>query len=509
MKAVEEDVKPKRVAIYTRKSTDNGLEQAFNSLDAQREVCEAYVESQTFQGWRALPNRYDDGGFTGANTDRPAFLRLLRDIEAGQVDIVVVYKVDRLSRSLLDFAKMMDLFDTMGTAFVSVTQNFSTADAMGRLTLNILMSFGEFEREMIRERTRDKIAGARRRGRWTGGVVPYGYEADDGKNLVVVEAQAKVVRAIFDRYLAGDSPMGIARALKEGRLGQGDATEARRWGKATVQRILRNPIYAGWMTHHDHTYEGAHSAIVTRDVFEQAVLRRAQGSPRGGRLSRGKYLLTGRLFCRCGAAMTPIGGRRRSRRDGVVKTYSYYRCVRKDEHGHRVCRENSAASDVLEAFVFERIRDVTQQGGLAEAVADRMKARFDVERAGLLKERGVLVKAVAKRSSESRKLVDTLATIDERARPEVEKRLAELAESRAQDEQRLAEIHARLELFEAQAADAQWVQGVLQNFEAVWAAMSPVNRRRFVHVVVKQIVVDGDDIRITFADLQAEEEVAL
>ena len=163
----------RRWAAYTRKSTSVGLEQAFNSLDAQREACEAYVRSQAHQGWMLLPDRYDDGGFTGASLERPAFQKLLRDMEVGRIDGVVVYKVDRLSRSLLDFARVMERFNAKGTAFVSVTQNFSTADAMGRLTLNMLMSFAEFEREMISERTRDKIAAARRKGKWTGGIVPW------------------------------------------------------------------------------------------------------------------------------------------------------------------------------------------------------------------------------------------------------------------------------------------------------------------------------------------------
>jgi DNA invertase Pin-like site-specific DNA recombinase len=172
----------KRCAIYTRKSTTMGLEQEFNSLDAQRESCLAYIERQ--QGWKLVDERYDDGGFTGANIDRPAFTRLMADVEAGKVDVIVVYKVDRLSRSLLDFVKVMERLSTAGASFVSITQNFSTADAMGRLTMNMLMSFAEFEREMISERTRDKIAGARRKGKWTGGPVPFGYSAKDKKLLV-------------------------------------------------------------------------------------------------------------------------------------------------------------------------------------------------------------------------------------------------------------------------------------------------------------------------------------
>jgi site-specific DNA recombinase len=198
---------------YGSKSTSKGLEQDFNSIDAQREACERYVAAQQHDGWRLLADRYDDGGFTGANLDRPGFRRLMADIEAGAVDVVVVYKVDRLSRSLLDFARLMDRFEQLDVAFVSVTQSFSTADAMGRLTLNILLSFAQFEREMIGERTRDKIQAARRRGKWTGGPVPLGCRTED-KKLVVDEAEAVVVRRAFGLYLEHHSADAVVRELR-------------------------------------------------------------------------------------------------------------------------------------------------------------------------------------------------------------------------------------------------------------------------------------------------------
>ena len=201
-----------RCAVYTRKSTAAGLEQEFNTLDAQRESCEAYVRSQAANGWQLLEERYDDGGFTGANIDRPAFQRLLADIDAGEIDIVVVYKVDRLSRSLLDFAQVMDLFQRAGVDFVSVTQSFSTSDSIGRLTLNLLMSFSSFERDMIAERTRDKIAASRRKGLWTGGPVPLGYDVRE-KKLVVNPVEAPVVREAFELYLAHKSAGIVAGIL--------------------------------------------------------------------------------------------------------------------------------------------------------------------------------------------------------------------------------------------------------------------------------------------------------
>src|SRR5919197_4735145 len=199
-----------RCAIYTRKSSEHNLELAFNSLDAQREACEAYIKSQAHEGWRLIPSRYEDGAFSGASLERPALQQLLTDVRAGKVDIVLVYKVDRLTRSLADFAKLIELFDAHGVSFVSVTQSFNTNSSMGRLTLNVLLSFAQFERELIGERVRDKIAASKRKGLWVGGPVPLGYAAVD-KKIVVVPAEAEAVRVIFARYL----PLGSVRALAE------------------------------------------------------------------------------------------------------------------------------------------------------------------------------------------------------------------------------------------------------------------------------------------------------
>src|SRR3954470_19482335 len=194
------DAKSLRCAIYTRKSTEHGLEQEFNSLDAQREACEAYIKSQSFQGWKTLPQQYNDPAFSGGNLDRPALKRLLADIEAGKVDVIVVYKIDRLTRSLADFAKLVDAFDAKSVSFVAVTQQFNTTTSMGRLTLNVLLSFAQFERELSSERVRDKIAASRRKGKWTGGTVPLGYITKN-KKLVINKTEAETVRYIFRRYL--------------------------------------------------------------------------------------------------------------------------------------------------------------------------------------------------------------------------------------------------------------------------------------------------------------------
>jgi DNA invertase Pin-like site-specific DNA recombinase len=278
---VSTPIETKRCAIYTRKSMPVRQEQEFTSLDAQREACVGYIQRQP--GWVLVPERYDDGGFTGANMERPAFQRLMEDLDAGKIDVVVVYKVDRLSRSLLDFPKVMERFKAANASFVSVTQNFSTADAMGRLTLNMLMSFAEFEREMIAERTKDKVAAARRKGKWTGGPVPLGYEVKD-KRLVVDELEASVVREAFELYQQHGSMGQVARLLNERKLlpkaqRARNGCEVPRWTKDAVGRLLRNPVYAGLLQSGKELCEGEQQALVVRAAWER-VQRMLEGHER-------------------------------------------------------------------------------------------------------------------------------------------------------------------------------------------------------------------------------------
>jgi DNA invertase Pin-like site-specific DNA recombinase len=265
-----------RCAIYTRKSTEEGLNQEFNSLDAQREAAEAYILSQRQAGWVTLPEPYDDGGFTGANLERPALQRLLADIEAGKVDAVTVYKVDRLSRSLLDFARLMGVFEKRGVHFISVTQPFNTTASLGRLTLNILLSFAQFERELVVERTRDKMAAARRKGKWVGGIPVLGYDvAAGGGRLVINEEEARQVRAIFALYLEHRALLPVLIEIQRRRW------TTKRWitqagrvhaGRALVQKdvvaLLSNRIYAGKIHYQGQSYPGEHPAIIEERVFE-------------------------------------------------------------------------------------------------------------------------------------------------------------------------------------------------------------------------------------------------
>ena len=260
--------KPQRCAIYTRVSTENGLEQEFNSLHAQREAAQAYVKSQAHEGWKLIRDHYDDGGFSGGSLDRPA------DIRERRIDIVIVYKVDRLTRSLTDFAKLVELFDGHGVAFVSVTQSFNTTSSMGRLTLNVLLSFAQFEREVTGERIRDKIAASKKKGLWVGGVVPLGYEVRDRK-LIVVEEEAVTVRLIFSRYLDLGSLSALQRDLRERgiitrrrTLSSGRAIGGQALTNGPLAYLLRNRMYLGEINHRDKSYPGEHQPIIDEKLFD-------------------------------------------------------------------------------------------------------------------------------------------------------------------------------------------------------------------------------------------------
>src|SRR5687768_1704350 len=263
----------RRCAIYTRKSSEEGLEEDFNSLDAQREACEAYIRSQKSAGWSLLSDLYDDGGISGGTLERPALQRLLADIQAGRVDLVVVYKVDRLTRSLADFAKIVEVFDAQGVSFVSVTQQFNTTTSMGRLTLNMLLSFAQFEREVTGERIRDKIAASKQKGMWMGGPTPLGYEPN-GRSLKVQEPDAETVRTLFRLYLE----LGSVRRLKEeaDRRGlisklrphwKGRMRGGRPFSRGFLYHLLQSPIYIGRIGHNGGSFEGQHPAIVDREIW--------------------------------------------------------------------------------------------------------------------------------------------------------------------------------------------------------------------------------------------------
>jgi site-specific DNA recombinase len=305
-------VKPVRCAIYTRVSTEHGLDQEFNSLDAQYEAASAYIKSQAHAGWTLIRTRYDDGGYSGGSTDRPDLQKLLDDIRARKIDVIVVYKVDRLTRSLADFAKLVELFDSHGVSFVSVTQQFNTTTSMGRLTLNVLLSFAQFEREVTSERIRDKIAASKRKGLWVGGNLPLGYEMKDGK-IAIVEDEAEVVRSIFRRYLELGSVNELLRDLRERdirtksrQLATGTTRGGIPFGRGTLYYVLSNHFYIGEVKYKNEILPGEQPPIMDRALFE-AVRKKslAQWSHRTVVRNKSDHLLTGFLFDDAGHRMIP------------------------------------------------------------------------------------------------------------------------------------------------------------------------------------------------------------
>ena len=308
-----------RCAVYTRKSNAEGLQQDFNSLDAQREACESYIASQRSEGWVALRERYDDGGFSGGNMERPGLKSLLEDVRNGLVDVIVVYKIDRLSRSLADFAKLVELFDEHKVTFVSVTQSFNTTTSMGRLTLNILLSFAQFEREVIGERIRDKFAASRKRGMWMGGFVPIGYDVKDRK-LIINEPEAKTVRMIFERFVALGSASTLARALQAERVLN---KRGKRIDKGFIYKLINNRVYLGEAVHKGVSYPGEHDAIITRELWDavRAILKESPRKRRTENRSRSEALLKGIIFAANGTAMTPTYTRKGER------LYHYYKSM--------------------------------------------------------------------------------------------------------------------------------------------------------------------------------------
>ncbi len=355
--------KPKfvRCAIYTRKSSEEGLSQEFNSLDAQREAAENYISSQKHEGWRLLPEHYDDGGFTGGNMERPALVKLLKDIERGRIDCVVTYKVDRLSRSLLDFAILMGTFDKHNVTFVSVTQLFNSTTPMGRLTLNILFSFAQFEREIIGERIRDKIAAAKRKGKHTGGAPILGYDIKDSK-LVVNPREAKTVRDIFRRFLVLRSPLNLAKELNEHGITskrwttrKGKRRTGVPWNKTTIYNLLTNRKYIGEITHYKQVHKGEHEAIIDAKTWEQAqdVFREHNRVRANATRSHTPALLKGILKCgHCGGSL----GITYTRKNG--RTYRYYQCTMASKKGYDSCPVRSIPAGEIERAAVQQIREI-------------------------------------------------------------------------------------------------------------------------------------------------------
>ena len=363
-----------RCAIYTRKSSEEGLDMEFNSLDAQRESCEAYIASQRAEGWLCMREHYDDGGFSGGTLDRPGLKMLLEDIEAGLVDVVVVYKIDRLSRSLMDFSRLVEVFDKHGVTFISITQSFNTTTSMGRLTLNILLSFAQFEREVTGERIRDKFAASRAKGMWMGGFVPMGYDVE-GRKLIINEAEADRVRQMFQRFVK----LGSATLLTRELVAAGSINKrGKPIDKGFLYKLFRNRLYLGEAVHKGTSYPGEHQAIITHELWDQvhAILQESPRQRAANTRTQTPALLKGLIFTASGVAMTPTATKKGSRH------YRYYTSMdairnRAGEGTDGFVRLNAG---MVEGAVIQNIRDLLRAPEIAaRAVEAARRSNPDID----------------------------------------------------------------------------------------------------------------------------------
>lgn len=481
-----------RCAIYTRKSTDEGLNQDFNSLDAQRDAGEAYIRSQAGEGWALLPDQYDDGGYTGANMDRPALRRLLADIQAKKVDCVVVYKVDRLSRSIRDFGRIMEILEKHGATFVSVTQQFNTTTSLGRLTLNILLSFAQFEREIISERTRDKQILARKRGKWTGGHLPLGYDLEDG-NLVINEEEASRVRQIFEWYLEGHSVYGIVAKCED--LGWRNKQWATKKGKTFgghpmrkchIYTMLANPLYAARIRAADEIVTAAHPRIVDDNTFDlvQQKLKENTRNPGGEHRPRLEALLRGLLYCSCcGSAMSPSYSSSKNRR------YRYYVCLRTMQRNGGGCTTRAVSAPVIEDAVIESVRRFAITPEVIEAIARVARQRL-TEELGRHREE---LKAINVRVRNAKSQLVRAKNLDA-AREAALREIVSLGEAQAEQLRRLVERGERLRF------DDQMVRQRMATFDEVWKTMTIQQQAALLRQLIERVGYDarGEKVKVTY-----------
>jgi site-specific DNA recombinase len=490
-----------RCAIYTRKSTEEGLEQEFNSLDAQRESAEAFIASQRHEGWACLPDRYDDGGFSGGNMDRPALQRLFADIEAGGIDCVVVYKVDRMSRALLDLSRIIDLFGKFNVSFVSVTQQFNTTNSMGRLTLNILLSFAQFEREMISERTRDKMSAARRKGKWIGGHPMLGYDVHPkGGRLIVNQREAKQVRAIFRLYLDHKALIPVVRELKHKGwttkkwiTKKGRKLGGKQFSKAGLFRLLTNAIYTGNVDFQGAIYNGEHEAIIDTDTWQQVQDTLRRNGRSGGKRVRNKYgaLLKGLLYCTpCGTGMAHTYTSRKR------KIYRYYVCLNAQQRGWQSCPSKSINAHEIETAVVDHIRGIGRNETIIAATAARVRQESDRLMSKLEAEQRRGKRELRQLNEKVQQLVRGSFSKGSTKEPAIDQ-LADLQDRIRTLEQRMTAVREQLISTQRQTVDENDLRNALGAFDPFWESLAPREQSRIVQLLVERVGYDGRDGKVT------------
>ncbi len=480
-------IKQIRCAIYTRKSTEEGLEQEYNTLDAQWDACESYIQSQKSRGWITLPVHYDDGGFTGANTERPAFNRLLEDIKAGKIDTIVVYKVDRLSRSLADFANVMDLFDRHNVAFVSVTQYFDTSSSLGRMTLNILITFAQFEREMISERIRDKIDRSRKKGKYMGGQPVLGYDVIE-KKLIPNDHERFQIKKIYDLYLNNRSIREIAEMVQEWgwttkrwQTKRGHMTGGKPLSPQVLYTILKNPTYAGKVRHNKNIYDGEHEAIIKQQVFDdvQALLKKNRNNLTNTSRKKFDSILNGILVCsHCGSRMIKTYTSKPNKR------YSYYVCLKVSKFGRKHCSNPSVPANKLDEFVIKHIQKITKDPTLLSAFLDE----FQNQKENRLNEITHEIKALTVKLASHRLERDRIGLDPSLGRYDS---IENIESNISRASLRIEQLGSQKTAIESTVMNAGEITQILSQFYGVWDKLSVKEQHEIMDHVFEQIFWDG------------------
>lgn len=483
-----------RCAIYCRVSGDDGLSQAFTSLDAQQAAGEAFVASQKERGWTVIAEKFHDGGYSGGTLERPALQRLIERIEAGKVEAVIVYKLDRFTRSIRDFGKLADVLEKQKVALVSVTQSIDTGTSMGRLMMHVLLSFAAFERELASERTRDKIAMQRQKGRWSGGRPPLGYDIRNSE-LIINNNEASTVRALYAKYLElGSLSLVLEWASDTGITNKawtstnGKPQGGARFVKSTLSQLLSSPVYIGRIPHHQKTYAGIHKPIIAESVFRRVQERLAENGSCGPSLVRNRYggLLKGVLYCGC-CGRPMVHTRTSTASGGAGRTeYRYYICPKRQSLSAKRCPGRSVQASEVEDFVLEKVRDAFATPEMVGAVLDISRARADAHM----------------RDLESREVLLTaeLEGVGEWSG----------TRNRSEVERELADVRSALKRAAQSTPRRDDVQSSLQHFESLWATLSPAEKARVIGLVVQRVTFDAvkGEITITPRAEVGEEEAA-
>ena len=489
-----------RCAIYTRKSTDENMDTDFNSLDAQRESAENYIRAQQHEGWVALPDRYDDGACSGATVERTALQRLMTDIRAGRIDTIVVYKIDRFSRSLMDFARLVEELEQHDVSLVAVTQQFNTTTSMGRLTLNILLSFAQFEREVIAERIRDKIAAEKRRGKYLGGMPPLGYDVDrDRKLLLVNQEEASLVRRIFRRYLQIGSVVALIKELnaaghktKSWTTKKGIHRPGVPWAKNHVYRLLTNPLYIGQIKHKDKTYPGRHEAIIEKSLWDevQTSLNDNGGHRARANATRAKTPAMLRRIIRCGHCGTTMGVTFTKKQN---RTYRYYLCGHANKNGYDSCPIKSVPAGDIENAVMLQVRRVFQAPEvLIEALATIQKQERE-DRGRLAAERHAIEEEIATTRANASRLIKS--QIGENGSNGFVSEELDGLERQVDDlNSRLRLASEELGMLERRPTTEAALAKELQVLDHIWDELFPAERSRLIWLVVDSLTVNPDGL---------------